>query len=485
MTDSVEYLLIDVDSDTEEVLLSVDGRIVSECTSAEVLLFLSAPSVVPDVREFGVTDSNDCIHEVMNGELEYRSAVATFRRTSIMGECSRLADRITVEDVITTFQYILFDEVVVWLVNVEYERMDAVATVSSCGGILVRTCFGEILSLIEVIRTFADSYYSRVEDLFVHIDLDTEEVLLSVDGGIVSIDTGCVESLFVTAPTVMPDVRYIVVADIYYCIYKRMNSELENSRAVAILRSTSAVVDGSALTERITVEDVIAAFEYMLIDDTVVRLVNGEDERMDAVASVSCCGGVLVRTCFGEVSTHETVVRAFADSYARGVIYRFADVDLDTEEVFLTVDGGIIAFDTGGEVPFFVIAPTVMPYERQIVRADVHDGIHDRMNGELYNRRAVTTFRRASGVCTCGRLAEGVSEEDVISTFEDVLFDEVVVRLVNGEDERMDAVTTVSCSQRIVVDTCFGEVSSLVLVVRAFADSYARGVLYRLVHNEL
>ena len=67
MTDGVEYLVEDVDLDTVEALLAVDGRIVTiETGRVEEFLF-TAPTIVPDDRQIIVTDSDDGICQRMNG----------------------------------------------------------------------------------------------------------------------------------------------------------------------------------------------------------------------------------------------------------------------------------------------------------------------------------------------------------------------------------------------------------------------------------
>ena len=107
------------------------------------------------------------------------------------------------------------------------------------------------------------------------------------------------------------------------------------------------------------------------------------------------------------------------------------------------------------------------------------------MNNELEHRRAITTERcRTVVVIGTGGIVNGVEERNRL-TFQYILVDGVEVRLVNGEDERMDAITTVLCRQRITVDTLLSEVLTLIEVVRTLADGYTCGIEDRIVDNEL
>ena len=91
--------------------------------------------------------------------------------------------------------------------------MDAITTVLSRERITVDTLLGEVLTLIEVVRTLTDGYTCGIEDLLNGAEVDSEEELLSVDSGIVTIGTSGVEEFLFTAPAVGPVVREIVLAD--------------------------------------------------------------------------------------------------------------------------------------------------------------------------------------------------------------------------------------------------------------------------------
>ena len=91
--------------------------------------------------------------------------------------------------------------------------MDAITTVLCRQGVTVDTLLGEVLTLIEVVRTLTDRYACGIEDLLNGAEVDSEEELLSVDGRIVAIGTGRVEEFLFTAPAVGPVVREIVLAD--------------------------------------------------------------------------------------------------------------------------------------------------------------------------------------------------------------------------------------------------------------------------------
>ena len=163
----------------------------------------------------------------------------------------------------------------------------------------------------------------------------------------------------------------------------------------------------------------------------------------------------------------------------------FAYIDLYTVEHLLTVDGRIVAIETGGVVALLVTVPSVVPDHRQVIVANVDDGIYQRMNGELENGRAVTSFRCTSvvrvgtgGVIACTVELNGV-------TFEDVLLDDVVVRLVNRQDQCHNTVATVSGTECVTIDACLGIGVTLELIACTFAHRVTDCVLNRIVYDEL
>ena len=147
----------------------------------------------------------------------------------------------------------------------------------------------------------------------------------------------------------------------------------------------------------------------------------------------------------------------------------FVDIDLYTVEHLLSVDGRIVAIETSGVVALLFTAPSVVPENRQVIVADVDDGIYQRMNGELENGRAVTSFRCTSvvRVCTGGVIACTVELNGV--TFEDVLLDDVVVRLVDCEDQCHNTVATVSGTECVTIDACLGIGVTLELIACTLA----------------
>ena len=114
----------------------------------------------------------------------------------------------------------------------------------------------------------------------------------------------------------------------------------------------------------------------MLNTVVIVCFVHCQNQRMDAIATVRCSQGIAVDTCLGEIHTLEAITASLADRYTSGVEGLLVDADLETEEAFHTVDGGIVAVGTGSVVCFLVIAPAVVPEERQVVLTDGDDGIH-------------------------------------------------------------------------------------------------------------
>ena len=101
------------------------------------------------------------------------------------------------------------------------------------------------------------------------------------------------------------------------------------------------------------------SLQYILTDGVEVRCIYGEDERLDAVASVRCSQGIAVDTRFGKIHTLEAITASLADRYPCGIQYRIVNYELETVVHLLAlIVGSIIAIDTGrversdGTVPF-------------------------------------------------------------------------------------------------------------------------------------
>ena len=107
------------------------------------------------------------------------------------------------------------------------------------------------------------------------------------------------------------------------------------------------------------------------------------------------------------------------------------------------------------------------------------------MNYQLKHRGAVASFRRMSVVVVRagGRVVR--SEERYRLTLQYILMDGVEVRLVNGQDEGMDAIATVRCLYGVSVDTCCREVLTLIEVTATLTDRYTGRVECLLVDAEL
>ena len=135
-----------------------------------------------------------------------------------------------------------------------------------------------------------------VEDLVVDIYLNTVESFLSVDGRIVSIETGVVELLLLAAPTVRPDHRFVVVADGDDRIYQRMNMQLQYGRAVTSFRRARIMRVRARSRRGLALEINRVAFENRLADDAVIGFVDGQDEGNDAVTTIRCAQRVAVDT---------------------------------------------------------------------------------------------------------------------------------------------------------------------------------------------
>ena len=225
--------------------------------------------------------------------------------------------------------------------------------------------------------------------------------------------------------------------------------------------------------------------QYILTDGVEVRLVNGQDKGMDAIATVRCLYSITVDTCCREVLTLIEVTAALTDRNTCGVEGLLVDAELEAEEPFLAVDGGIVAVGTCSVVCFLVIAPAVVPDERQVVLTDGDDGIDQRMNNQLKHRGAVAAFRRMCVVVVCAGGRVGLSEEVYRLSLQYILADRIIIRCIYGEDERFDAVASVRCSQGITIETRFGKIHALEAITASLADRYTCGIQYRIVNYEL
>ena len=107
------------------------------------------------------------------------------------------------------------------------------------------------------------------------------------------------------------------------------------------------------------------------------------------------------------------------------------------------------------------------------------------MYDELEYRGAVATFRRRTEVGVGTGCSVGVTKELNGLTLDDMLNLIVVVGLIYRQYEVGHAIATIRSPYGIAVDTGGCKGFSLELIALAFADRYADGILYGLVHNEL
>ena len=112
-----------------------------------------------------------------------------------------------VEDVVLTLENVLSDGTEVRLINGEDKSSDRITTVLSLRGIPIDARLRAIDSAELIRRSFTDGSTDGIEDLLVNVDLETVEELTSVDGGIVTIDTGAVIEFIFLAPAVVPSKR--------------------------------------------------------------------------------------------------------------------------------------------------------------------------------------------------------------------------------------------------------------------------------------
>ena len=324
-----------------------------------------------------------------------------------------------------------------------------------------------------------------IEYLLKYINLQSVEIFLSVNSRIVAVEASVVVLLRVTVPSVGPNERQVVSTNGSDRVNQRMNGQLEYSRTVTTFRSTCAVGLRSRLTERISVEDIEASFEHIFLNQVVIRLVNGKDKSRYAVASIAGVCRVTVDTRLRQVSTLELVVRTFTDSSVDGVEYLLKYVNLQSVIVLLSVDSRIVAVEASVVVLLRVTVPSVGPNERQVVSTYGSDRVNQRMNGQLKNRRTVTTARGQCAVGLRRGLTERVTVEDVVAAFKNILADDIVIRLVDGEDKGLNTVTSVSSAQGVAVDTRLFVLNAVEVIVIAFADGRTDSIEQRFVNNEL
>ena len=118
-----------------------------------------------------------------------------------------LTQCITVEDVVLTLENVLSDGTEVRLVNGEDKSSDRITTVLRLRSVAIDTRLRAIDSAELIRRSLTNGSADGIEDLLDHIDLESVEVLTSVDGRIVTIDTGAVVELIFLASAVVPSKR--------------------------------------------------------------------------------------------------------------------------------------------------------------------------------------------------------------------------------------------------------------------------------------
>ena len=97
----------------------------------------------------------------------------------------------------------------------------------------------------------------------------------------------------------------------------------------------------------VTVEINGVTFENRLADETVVWLVDGEDERGDGVTSVGSLRRVAIRTRHREIQSDERIGCTLADSSMDRILDRFNDIELNTPEERLFVDHSLVMIQAG------------------------------------------------------------------------------------------------------------------------------------------
>ena len=245
------------------------------------------------------------------------------------------------------------------------------------------------------------------------------------------------------------------------------------------------MVNRSRLTDGITVEDVVLTLENVLLDDVVVCLVDGEDQSNNTVTSVLSHQGVTVDTRLGVGVVLEGIGTTFTHAVTDGVKYLLKYINLQSVEVFLSVNSRIVSVETCIVVFLGLSVPSVGPNERQVIPTNGSDSVYSRMNGQLENSRAVTAGRCQCAVGNRRGLTERIAVEDVVTTLKNIFADDIVVGLVNRQDKGLDAVTSVSSAERVAVNTRLFVLNAVEVIVIAFADGSADGIEQRFINNEL
>ena len=146
-----------------------------------------------------------------------------------------------------------------------------------------------------------------------------------------------------------------------------MNNQLKHRGAVASFRRMSIMVVCAGGRVVGSEERYRLSLQYILMDGVEVRCIYGEDERLDAVASVRCSQGITIDTRFGKIHIHEAITASLADRYTCGIQYRIVNYELETVVHLLAlIVGGIVAIDTGRVERSDGTIPLVDPHVRQL-----------------------------------------------------------------------------------------------------------------------
>ena len=249
----------------------------------------------------------------MYNELQYRGAVATFRRRTevsvraggrIVGAEERY--RLTLDDM-------LYLVVVIGLINRQDEVDHAIATVRSPNGIAIDTGGGEGFALELIALAFADRYADGILYGLVHYELQGVEGTFAIDDrGVVTIGTGVVEGLLLAAPLIGPYIRQIVLTDRDDGINQRMYCKEEFSDGVTTLRRQCRMAIGARSGVRLTVEHITLTFVDIYRNMDVNRFVHRKQEGHDTIATIAGAEGIAVGSGLGVTNAIETIFRSFA-----------------------------------------------------------------------------------------------------------------------------------------------------------------------------
>ena len=363
----------------------------------------------------------------------------------------------------------------------ECQHHDRVTTVRSHQRIVVHTLYSQQRIAELVVLAFTDGCYDgfRCVCNWQHVHLQTDDALHTVGVGYrVTIDTGLVDRHELgRVARQRPNIRQCVRADSDAVIVETNDIQVQFHDTITTMRGSEACRVDTGCRVRNTLEVNGVTIMDRALNDVVVLLEHIEVQDDDAITTVTVLERVAVFAGLLQVLTVEVVRVTITDLTVDRRVVRLADNELQAVEHTLTVEiGGVVAVDAFRVQRHNGAVPLVGPHVRQLRRADRNNSIYERVNEELEDRGAITTILGLAVVRVNARRIEGVTEEDELVAFDDMLRTCAVVRFVDSQDKGLDAVTTVCRGERVTVDTGFGTCDACEQVRCSVTDRCLNGI---------